>query len=237
MLRIYGDAEGSGHPQRFTAVIDVQSLERKADVISLGERSRERRIGQHQTKLFATIAAHNVAAPYAFHQQAAYLAQYEVAGFMAGRIVDALEMVKIDDDDTHRRRVALGAHQLTRQQLIEVTPVMQAGQRIGDRLLMQVVHRALDTFLAFLQCIRHFIERFAYFAELVVAVTHAGARAKVTAPHALRGLKQRAYIAHEEKFGAIPTADQQQQREKNGCDEVAYERLIRLSVYDARRYA
>ena len=82
MLRIYGDAEGSGHPQRFTAVIDVQSLERKADVISLGKRRRERRIGQHQTKLFATIAAHNVAAPYAFHQQAAYLAQYEVAGFM-----------------------------------------------------------------------------------------------------------------------------------------------------------
>ena len=58
-------------------------------------------------------------------------ASTRVAGVVAPLVVDALEVVDVEEDHGDRAAVAPGARQLDLGALVEAAPVQQAGERVG----------------------------------------------------------------------------------------------------------
>ena len=79
-------------------------------------------------------------------QHARDLAERPVADVVAVVVVDLLEVVEVHDHQRDLRLQPLGARQLARQVHEEVARVRQAGQRIGQRVLLRLLeeHRVLD---------------------------------------------------------------------------------------------
>jgi hypothetical protein len=67
-----------------------------------------------------------------------------IAGVVAPGVVDLLEVVEVEQRETERRSVAAAARELALQGLAEVAAVVEAGERVADRLLAQAAFERLD---------------------------------------------------------------------------------------------
>ena len=90
-----------------------------------------------QAELLAAVAAGHVAAAAVVGEQRAEGGEQPVADGMAMQVVDALEVVEVDDHQRHRLRLAPGEREQRRQRVVEVAAVEQAGQRVARGLLAQ----------------------------------------------------------------------------------------------------
>src|SRR2546430_17432631 len=107
-------------------------------------------------------------------------------------------MIDVDHDRRERAVLAPGPQQLTRQKLSQRAQVVQSGQRIGDRLLLQVMHRLLQFQIPPLQRLGHFVEFPSDLTELVLSVMQAGARSEIAGAHSPRGIEERSDISKNE---------------------------------------
>ena len=115
-----------------------------ADALGHHHPERGRAVGQDHRELLAAEARHRVHRPDAVAQREGDRLQDDVAGRMAVRVVDALEVVDVDHQ--HQRRLA-GAGDpvdLAGQRELELAPVRQARERIAARELAQAVDHRLQ---------------------------------------------------------------------------------------------
>src|SRR6185295_11838097 len=61
-------------------------------------------------------------------------AQYLVAGLVAEAVVDLLEVVQVGQDEREGAAEALGAADLARERVLELTAVGKLGEAVGTRL-------------------------------------------------------------------------------------------------------
>ena len=94
---------------------------------------------QQQRELVATDASGDVAGAETLAQLLADLAQHGVATLMADAVVDGLESVEVDDHETEAPPVAHASTDGGGQVLVEPAAVVQAGERIVQRLVVQPV--------------------------------------------------------------------------------------------------
>ena len=112
----------------------------------LGDRLRERRraVRQDHRELLAAEARHRVHRPDALAERDRHVLEDDVAGLVAVRVVDALEVIDVDHQHERRLAGARDAVDLARQRQLEVAPVGQAGERIAARELAQAVDHRLQ---------------------------------------------------------------------------------------------
>ena len=85
---------------------------------------------QHDREFVAAEARHRVGLADALLQTLGGLAQHVVAGLVAERVVDALEVIEIDDEQRELARLAVGLREAARELVHEVLAVRQRGQRV-----------------------------------------------------------------------------------------------------------
>jgi len=120
---------------RVTLDADAQPVARRARV-------GEARTGKHQRELLATVAHGEFSLPAFATEKRAHLAQHIVTDLMREAVVDALEMVDVDQRDAERS-LRIAQRKVLAQHEIEVTPVEKAGQRIDEHFRRQA-HGLLD---------------------------------------------------------------------------------------------
>ena len=115
----------------------LPGTDRQAD--TLGDRLRFFFTGvdQQQSKFLTADACGGVIYPRMAFQHRGGELDHFVAGDMAVAIVDAFEMVEVADE--HRQRM-LGIHlrQLLVKSVVEKAAVVEAGQRVADRILIRM---------------------------------------------------------------------------------------------------
>ena len=97
------------------------------------------RPGSTERELLAAVAGHGVADLGDADEHVAHPAQHLVTGEVAVRVVERLEAVEVDEDEAEGRAVGLGQAELVGQGGLELAPVGQAGEVVGDRELLDVV--------------------------------------------------------------------------------------------------
>ncbi len=104
-----------------------------------------RRDARHDDReLFAAIARHGVDFAHAAFQAACDKAQHLVAGAVAPRVVEHLEMVDVADDETHRRPLGARPRDFLRQRLVESLAVGNAGQPVGAGFIARLGQIGLE---------------------------------------------------------------------------------------------
>ena len=91
-------------------------------------------VGEDHGELLAAGAADDVARPHVAFEDVAEGDQDLVADRVAVDVVDALEVVDVEQDEADRGVVARGARQLGGEALVEVAAVEEAGQLVGAGL-------------------------------------------------------------------------------------------------------
>ncbi len=107
---------------------------RRAQLLSSLTRAIQRRVGKNHHEFLASETTDNVFAAKLRLQQMPQRAEDDVARFMAEGIVEAFEMIDIDQQQGNRRVFANGARQFAVERLFHVAAVVKIGQRIADRL-------------------------------------------------------------------------------------------------------
>ncbi len=72
-----------------------------------------------------------------FGQHHGQFLEHHVADGMTEGIVDVLEVIQVDHDHRESVLMPLGANDFVLQELMELAPVVQAGERIANRQLFQ----------------------------------------------------------------------------------------------------
>ena len=94
--------------------------------------------GRHDhAELLAADAADDIGAAHSLARDARKLDQKLVAGRVPVHVVDALEIVEVEHHHGHRVVLARSARQLRAQPLVEVAVVVEAGQRVGLREILE----------------------------------------------------------------------------------------------------
>src|SRR5207302_6417617 len=88
-------------------------------------------VGEDDDELLAAPAAHDVFDPGGAGDAPGDLPQDGVAGVVAERVVDGLEVVDVDDRYRQVVVVAFGAGGVGGELFVEVPPVGQPGERVG----------------------------------------------------------------------------------------------------------
>ena len=91
------------------------------------------RAGQQEDELVAAVARRGVVRPQRSAQRGGDLPQQRVAGEVALLVVDALEVVEVDEHARERVPLADGAGDLLAHAELERAVVQQAGERVGAR--------------------------------------------------------------------------------------------------------
>ena len=93
--------------------------------------------GDDHAELLAAETADDVGAAHGAAQQVGEVAQHLVAGAVAVDVVDALEVVDVEHQHGDRVAHTAGARQLGAQPLVEVAVVVEAGERVRLRLVLE----------------------------------------------------------------------------------------------------
>ncbi len=102
----------------------------------------DRRLRQHQCELIAAEACAGVTDTHLGVDALRHLAQHGVACQMSVLVVDALEVVDVDHQAHDRLSGALRPRQLFAQARLQVAPIMETGEEIGEAAAQQA--RAID---------------------------------------------------------------------------------------------
>src|SRR5204863_3037800 len=131
-----GNPEGNGDgPERLIAISKLELCNFLAHALGPAQRGVERALGQQHQEFLASVAAGDVGPSRGAPERARQLPQYEIARFVAERVVEALEVVDVEHDRGERPAVALRAAQLQAEPLLHVMAVVQAGELVAHRLL------------------------------------------------------------------------------------------------------
>ena len=111
---------------------------------ALGQLARARAIRslQHQTKLLAPVAGHDVDLARARLQDGSHSPQDLVPCRVAVGVVDLLEVVDVSQQEGHVHRVSLGSAQHGGEAFLEGAMVDQASEPVGGGLLLQRLNHA-----------------------------------------------------------------------------------------------
>ena len=101
-------------------------------------------VGHQDGELVAADAEGAIGVARHLADQAAHLAQQVVAGGMAVRLVDHLEIVEVDQQQRHGHLVARIPLELTVELLLEGAVVAQPGQRVTQRIGLGRLIQALQ---------------------------------------------------------------------------------------------
>ena len=117
--------------------MDAERNRRRGDgpsnVFQLRGRVGDARIDERERELVAAESRAQVRAPDGLRQPRRDFAQHVVAGTVAGGIVDAIELIDVDDGERERPMGAGRSHQLHREALLEVRAVQQTREVVANR--------------------------------------------------------------------------------------------------------
>lgn len=144
LLRPMGQAGRQGHTLVAATGGDIASRQLRAD--ALQALAGLARIGarQYQQKLFAADTKHRIGAAQVVQQVLRDGLEYVVADQVAAFVVEALEVIEIDQGQRQWQVLALCPGQLALEELIQITTVVQPGQRITQGLFAQLFMQAGD---------------------------------------------------------------------------------------------
>lgn len=132
-----GDAQASGYGERrgrklFGACADIlaEFLEDRAGSSAIGMR-------EEQHELFSAETADDVGLANALGEELGNIGKDDIADGVTELIVDALEVVKIDESHRHIIAVATAARQLALKSLFQPAPIEDVRQRVDNALLKQ----------------------------------------------------------------------------------------------------
>ncbi len=144
----FGHAEAAGHAQ---AVRPLRGGDAFAQALGDVAAFEARRVAEHQQELLAAPAREQVVALDGRTHELGQAADHLVAGGVAVRVVDALEVIDVDEDQRHREGLAVAqahdAHQLVGQPLA----IERARERIGARDLGEAARFQAQRFVQALQ--------------------------------------------------------------------------------------
>ena len=139
-------------------MLDAGLLNRAADFFRHQKRPHVVGAGQHHRKLFAAIAGSQVAGALdVVPDDRADVAQTLIAGHMAVKIIEALEVIDIDHQQREVGLVAPGAAHFGEDEQIELTPVGQPGQCVLQRQQLKAAIDLDEFFLRIQQFALHVI--------------------------------------------------------------------------------
>ena len=126
-----GHADAGGDAKRFLVERDLLGLQRLADFVGhLGGGVRVR-LRQHQGEFFTAVTRRQVDVPDGKLQQLSDGLEHFVAGLVAVRVVDLLEVIEVDEEDGQGALEFEGADELVVEKVVEAGAVGQAGEGIG----------------------------------------------------------------------------------------------------------
>ena len=141
MLRDAGrEREGQLQPVH----VPRRGMEVRAHAFERRSRGRQRRVGQQQHELLAAPAGEHIRLAQQRLRVMRQRAQHRIADGVPVRVVDALEVVEIDERHAPRRGRALAAQALGLQQLLHATTVHEAGQLVVRGQAMDVDDGGLE---------------------------------------------------------------------------------------------
>ena len=117
----------------------VAGLRRLAQALGELERAPGAGVGEDDGELVAAHAVGEVGAAARGPDRGGQRLQALVAGLVAVRVVDGLEVVDVDEHERQRHAGAGHDLQLARDVLVEGAVVAQAGERVGDGHLGQAL--------------------------------------------------------------------------------------------------
>src|SRR4051812_11226070 len=127
-------------------------------------------------------------------------------------VVDALEVIQVEEQQAKLVCTASGAGDLAWKIFAEMAAIMQTRQRVGDGVVLQILKSVAQTRVAFVQRLRHIIEGGADLAQLVFARTHARAGGEIPALDLCCSAKQFADVAQEKALHTIAGHDEQKEQ-------------------------
>src|SRR5439155_8879335 len=131
-----GDTCGDVEPTRLP---DRMAYDRRLDPHEELLGLLDPRLRHDHRELVAADAARDVGGAHDLAHARGRLRQYGVAGEMPDPVVDDLEVVDVEDDQPEPAVVAVGAGAFAGERLVEVAPVVQAGQRVQIGELTRLV--------------------------------------------------------------------------------------------------
>src|SRR5262249_54871279 len=103
-----------------------------AEGLGEGDSAFERRLGQDDGELLAAVAGEDLVATDARLDDARELLEHEVAREVAVHVVDALEVVDVEEEDREVALVPAAADDLALERLVEVPLVVDLRETIHD---------------------------------------------------------------------------------------------------------
>ena len=195
--------------------------------------------GQHDDEFIAAKACHGIAFTHRGGQALRNRLQQLVAGIVAQRVVDALEVIKIQEQAGHLGMVALSLGQYLFQPVVEQRPVGQSGQYVvlrelvgmrgGDLeflgalrdLVLEVALVGRHLRLRFREALRHVIERMRQQARFIGG-TRRHVDIQATAAHGARRTRQslqRGYQAARQQLRRNQCDQRQEAHHREGTDQ------------------
>ncbi len=135
------DADAGVDHQRHRDALELEGLTHHIEQ-SLGDELRrdvELGVLDQDDELVATHPPDRVGIPQRARQPGGHGDEQSVAGLVAERVVDVLEVVEVDEQRRTRRPVALAAGEELLDAVHDQRPVRQVGQRVVQRLMAQLV--------------------------------------------------------------------------------------------------
>src|SRR6266705_562878 len=134
----------SRHPQRdgdgaevLILVLERQFIDRLADVFRALRGDLQGSLGKKHREFLSADATRDIALANIGLQYEAEASQHHVARAVTEGVVDALEVIDVQQDYRERLGLAFGSRQLAAEGILQKTPVVQPGERIPDRLFLQ----------------------------------------------------------------------------------------------------
>ena len=133
VLRVQRDADRRADVEE--RIGDLEGLvERGGDPLARGLRGTARVLvaagAEQEQELVAALARQHVAGPREVRDAARGLGQHRVAGLVAERVVDELEVVEVEVEERERAVGAAGAAEVAADLLLQERPVREAGEAV-----------------------------------------------------------------------------------------------------------
>jgi hypothetical protein len=138
-VRPRGHAGAERAAERAALVPELAPLDGGAGALGVRARVLEVGAGEQDEELLAAVPPHPVDLAGRVAEDVGDLPQHGVAGLVAVRVVDALEVVDVGHDDGERLVEARGVLERLGEPLLDVPPVVDAGEPVGLRHAPQLV--------------------------------------------------------------------------------------------------
>ena len=139
-VRVYRRAEGSRDTVEEVSIVrDPNLCDSVTELVRQPHRRSERRLGQDEHELLSAKAARNIPTSDLAQQEFSHCAQHLIARLMPKTVVEALEVVNVQHQDSHRALLSLPMIDLSPQRFLHPAAIEQASEWIANRLIVEPV--------------------------------------------------------------------------------------------------